>query len=55
MIIKAWIDSGANIHSKKEIEIEVEKEEWDEMSEEQREELVKENVFQYLDWGWEEA
>lgn len=54
MKIKAWLDSTANIKSKRVINLEYDDQEWAEMTEEEREAIVKEEVFQYLDWGFEE-
>lgn len=53
MIIKAWIDSNANIYSRRDIEVEVDEEDWEIMDEKDREEFVQGQVFQYLDWGFE--
>lgn len=59
MKLRIWCDSGANAHSKREEVISLEdicltKEEWDEMDEKQREEVVKEVAFAALDWGYVE-
>ena len=59
MKIKVYIDSGANIHSRRtEIvtpeEIGTTEEEWKAMSEEEKEELAKPIAFDRLDWGWED-
>lgn len=54
-----YLDSGANIHSRVEYEITVEQlnytdKEWDELSEEEKEGIIKEIAFQRADWGWYE-
>jgi hypothetical protein len=50
--IKVWLDSGANIHSCYKTEFEIDKAEWDAMSEEEKEECAKEYAFDHMDWGW---
>lgn len=52
--IKCWVDSHANIHSCKKFTFEIEEEEWNRMTEKEKEELIYEQVCNYLDWGWEE-
>lgn len=59
MKIKIWCDSGANIYSKWENEYDLEvfsitENEWNEMSEEEREDFVREIAFERLDWGYQE-
>jgi hypothetical protein len=59
ILIKYWCDSGANIHSKYEGEITVDEqgftdEEWQALSEDEKEEIMKESAFERLDWGWKE-
>jgi len=56
---KVWCDSGANIHSnyKQEIklaDIGIEDQEWDEMSEEEKDAVMQEIAWGRLDWGYEE-
>lgn len=55
-----WLDSGANIHSRREEtmtleEMGIDDEEYDAMSEEDRESFFKDFAFAYADWGWEET
>jgi hypothetical protein len=50
--IKAWLDSGANIHSCYRTEFEIDKAEWDAMSEEEKEEEAKDHAWGRMDWGW---
>ncbi len=55
--IKYWLDSGANIHSKREgetttDELGVTDDEWDAMSDDEREALVKECAFEQSEWGF---
>jgi len=57
--IKFWCDSGANIHSCKRGEITTDELgfsdcEWDEIPEEEKEEIMKEYALDGLDWGWVE-
>lgn len=56
---KVWLDSGANIHSKREQtisleEIGIEDDEWERMTEEEQDEAMKEVAFDYADWGYQE-
>ena len=56
---KVWLNSGANIHSCRKVEIELDEvglsdEEFEEMSEEEKDEMFREIAFQNSDWGWEE-
>ncbi|EMF5696135.1 hypothetical protein V3954_004605 [Enterobacter roggenkampii] len=56
---KVFLDSGANIHSKYETEVDlddfgIESDEWDEMSENEQQEVMREVAFERADWGWEE-
>lgn len=61
MKVKFWFDSGANIHSSKELILDVEKDlgfteqEWIDMSNEDKESVVWETMLQYADYGWEEV
>jgi hypothetical protein len=50
--IKTWLDSGANIHSRRETEFEIDEAEWSAMSEEERDEYAKEVAWDRMDWGW---
>ena len=50
--IKVWLDSGANVHSCYRAEFEIDKAEWDAMSEEEKEEEAKEYAWNRMDWGW---
>lgn len=56
---KVWLDSGANIHSCRKFTLSLEKmglsdEDFDEMDEEEKDEMFKEYAFERLDWGWTE-
>jgi hypothetical protein len=55
MKFKFWCDSGANAHSCREDECEIEmtEEEFAAMSDEEKEEMMREYAFERLDWGWE--
>lgn len=54
MKVKYWLDSGANIHSKltRTIDLDIDPEEWNEMTESEQEDHMKDIVFQHLDWGY---
>lgn len=59
MKIKVWLDSGANHFSKREEVYDLEdlglsEEEWKNMSEESKEEMMKDIAFNTLDWGFKE-
>ncbi len=56
---KVWLDSGANAHSCYEQEIDIEDcgitgVEWDEMTEQEKDDFMKEIAWDRMDWGWAE-
>lgn len=56
---KVYLDSGANIHSKYEQVVELDDigltdEEWNEMPEKQRDEVMKEVALERMEWGYDE-
>ena len=56
---KVWLNSGANIHSKYETTVSLDEfgisdEEWDQMTEEQRDEIMRDAAFERSDWGYVE-
>lgn len=56
---KVYLDSGANIHSKYEQVVELDDigltdEEWNEMTENQRDEVMKEVAWERMEWGYDE-
>ncbi len=57
---KVWLDSGANIQSchRQEVDLEddlgISSESWDEMSESDQDEAMKEVAWSNMDWGYEE-
>ncbi|CAB4152676.1 hypothetical protein UFOVP607_26 [uncultured Caudovirales phage] len=51
--IKAWLNSGANINSKREIEFEVDLDDWNSMDDDEKEEFARDYAFEQSDWGWE--
>lgn len=56
---KVYLDSGANIHSKYEQVVELDDidltdEEWNEMTEKQRDEVMKEIAWERMEWGYDE-
>lgn len=58
--IKFYLDSGANIHSQYSAvyslkDLNITEEEWDSMSEEQKEEFARDIAWQRAEWGWQEV
>lgn len=53
MKIKVWVSVGLAGCTKSEI-IEMNKEDWDNMSEKDREDLMHDTVHDMMDWGYEE-
>ncbi|MFI4031763.1 DUF7167 family protein [Klebsiella quasipneumoniae] len=56
---KVFLDSGANIHSKYETEVDLDdfglsSEEWDEMSDPEKDEVMKDVAWERMEWGYEE-
>ena len=56
---KVWLDSGANIHSKYETEIDLDtlgitSEDWDNMSEPEKDKVMREIAFESSEWGYTE-
>jgi hypothetical protein len=54
-----WLDSGANIHSTFKTtvtldELGIESDEWDAMSESEKDEAMRETAFAQSDWGYAE-
>lgn len=57
--IKVWLDSGANIHScfKQTVDLDdlgYPEEEWAEMSDEEKDDAMRDIAFERSDWGWSE-
>ena len=50
--IKAWLDSGANIHSCREVDFDMDEDEWNSMTEAEKDECAKELAWDRMDWGW---
>ncbi|UYU30314.1 DUF7167 family protein [Siccibacter colletis] len=56
---KVYLDSGANIHSRYEAEVDldelgIESDEWDQMTQKERDETMKEIAWERMDWGYKE-
>lgn len=56
---RVWLNSGANIHSCREVtmtldDLNITSKEWDEMSESERDEVMREVAFERSDWGFRE-
>ena len=56
---EVWMDSGANIHSKYKTTVSlndlgVSDEEWQEMTDEQRDDVMRDVAFERSDWGYRE-
>ena len=57
---KVWLDSGANIHSMYSVVVSLEElgytdEEWELLSEDIKEDIMREIAFERTDWGWTEV
>lgn len=50
--IRYWIATNIN-GSKCEDVLEIDDADWENMTEDAREEMMQDAAFQYLDWGWE--
>lgn len=61
MKIKFWNDNGANIHSKRSQTFDLEndlgftEEEWNNLPDSEKEEMVTEWMWEHLDYGWDEV
>ena len=56
---RVFLDSGANIHSKYETEISLEdigitSDEWDAMSDSEKDDAMRDVAFEQSEWGFEE-
>lgn len=54
---KVWLDSGANCQSQYSVEVTTEElgmtdEEWDSLTEEEKDETMKEIAFERAEWGF---
>lgn len=59
MKFKVWLDSGANIHSCREAVVSLDslgisRESWIAMSDEEREDVMRDVAFEQSDWGYSE-
>lgn len=59
-LFRVWNDSGANIHSKYETttsleELGIEEDVWVGMTEEERDEAMRDVAFEQADWGYSEV
>lgn len=57
---KVWLDSGANHVSRREQEVTLDEfnisdAEWDSMTEEQREDVMRDVAWDRMDWGYAEV
>ena len=52
--IQTWLDSGANTHSCRETDFEIDEEDWNSMTEDQKDEYAKDIAWDRMDWGWRE-
>lgn len=50
--IETWLDSGANSQSCYRSYFEVDADEWDAMTEDEKDEYAKEVAWDRMDWGW---
>lgn len=53
MKIKYWLDSGANIHSCRKGEVDLERDAG--ITDEEKDDVMRDFAFARLDWGYEEA
>lgn len=55
---RVWLNSGANIHSKYETVVDLAdlgvEDDWDDMPEGDRDEIMRDIAFDRSDWGYEE-
>lgn len=56
---RVYLDSGANIHSNYEQEVDLDDlgitdEEWDEMGDDERTEVMRDIAWERVEWGFEE-
>ena len=51
--IKAWLDSGANIHSCREVTFEVDECDWLAMDEFEQDAYAQDYAWNRMDWGYE--
>ncbi len=54
-----WLDSGANIHSKREQEISLDEigisdDDWEQMSEDEKDDTMRDIAWDRSDWGYAE-
>jgi hypothetical protein len=57
---KVWLDSGANIHSRREAvvtldQIGISESEWEIMTDDEREDVMRDIAFDHSDWGFVEV
>ena len=57
--VKVWLDSGASTHSEYSVKISLDDigisdEEWDEMSDDERDEVMRDIAFDRASWGYRE-
>jgi len=50
--IETWLDSGANHESSYKTQFEIDEDEWNAMSEEEKDNYAKDYAWERMDWGW---
>ena len=55
LTFNVWLDSGANIHSRRETTVEVDENEWLAMTLDQQEEYMRECAFEGAEWSYEQV
>jgi hypothetical protein len=50
--IETWMDSGANHESSYKTEFQVDEDEWNAKSEEEKDDYAKDYAWGRVDWGW---
>lgn len=52
ILVRTWLDSGANAFSMYESSFKIRKDEWELMSEKQKEDYAREVAWERMDWGF---
>ena len=50
--INVWLDSGANHQSIYKTEFEIDKDRWNAMTDDQKDDYARDYAWQRMDWGW---
>jgi hypothetical protein len=55
LTFQVWLDSGANIYSRREDTVEVDEDEWLAMTEDEQEIYMRDCAFERSDWGYSQV